>query len=299
MRASHSVDFNVPRSHVMRKLLAAGIACVLTLSAASIAAQQLAPAESASALGFWPGHDGGPHTATPIRHLVVIFQENVSFDHYFGTYPYARNPKGEPAFYPRPFTPPVNGFDGRLLTKNPNALNADNGDGAINPFRLGRAQAATADQDHGYTSEQRAFHGGKMDLFPKYTGHGEDLPGADPSQEGKGQVMGYYDGNTVTAFWNYAQNYALNDNSYGTVFGPSTPGAINLISGQTAGVADTLNGTGAETDDGNGGLTMIGDPDPIGDVCSSPTANQVTMGGKNVGDLLNEQGITWGWFQGG
>lgn len=59
----------------MRKLLAAGIACVLTLSAASIAAQQLAPAESASALGFWPGHDRGPHTATPIRHLVVIFQE--------------------------------------------------------------------------------------------------------------------------------------------------------------------------------------------------------------------------------
>src|ERR1700754_4237944 len=37
-------------------------------------------------------------TATPIKHLVVIFQENRSFDHYFGTYPNATNPAGEPAF---------------------------------------------------------------------------------------------------------------------------------------------------------------------------------------------------------
>lgn len=288
----------------MRKILAAGIACVLSLSAATlVVAQQTAPAESAtSALGFGWGHGGhgnGPRTATPIKHVVVIFQENVSFDHYFGTYPVAANDRGEPSFYARPFTPNVNGYDRRLLTKNPNAKNADNGDAAINPFRLTRAQAATADQDHGYTSEQRAFHGGKMDLFPKYTGHGEALPGGDAQEEGQGQVMGYYDGNTVTAFWNYAQHFAMSDNSYGTVFGPSTPGAINLISGQTAGVVDTLNGTGAETDDGHGGLTMIGDPDPIGDVCASPTANQVTMGGKNIGDLLNDRNVTWGWFQGG
>ncbi|WP_081996460.1 alkaline phosphatase family protein [Luteibacter sp. 9133] len=290
----------------MRKLLAAGIACVLTLSGASIVvAQQTDPAEAASAteaLGLGFGHGGpgsDPRTATPIRHVVVIFQENVSFDHYFGTYPFAANAKGEPAFYARPFTPPVNGLTHRLLTDNPNASNTANADAAINPFRLTRAQAATADQDHGYTSEQRAFHGGRMDLFPLYTGRGETLPDGDAAEEGKGQVMGYYDGNTVTAYWNYAQNFAMSDNHYGTGFGPSTPGAVNLIAGQTAGVIDTLNGTGAETDDGHGGLTMIGDPDPIGDVCSSPTANQVTMGGRNIGDLLNERNITWGWFQGG
>jgi phospholipase C len=46
-------------------------------------------------------------TATPIQHLVVIFQENVSFDHYFGTYPYATNPSGQPAFHARPGTPTV------------------------------------------------------------------------------------------------------------------------------------------------------------------------------------------------
>jgi phospholipase C len=289
----------------MRKLPAVGIAFVLTLSAASIVAAQQpidtsVQASKAGGLGFgWGGHGNDSRTATPIKHLVVIFQENVSFDHYFGTYPFAANGRGEPAFYARPFTPPVNGLSRRLLSRNPNATNPANADAAINPFRLTRAQAATADQDHGYTSEQRAFDGGKMDLFPLYTGRGESLPGGDAAEEGKGQVMGYYDGNTVTALWNYAQAFALNDNSYGTTFGPSSPGAVNLIAGQTAGVIDTLNGTGAETDDGNGGLTMIGDPDPIGDVCSSPTANQVTMGGRNVGDLLNERHVTWGWFQGG
>ncbi len=141
----------------MRKLLAAGIACVLTLSAASIVAAQQAvstPAEAASsALGFGHGGHGNkdPRTATPIKHLVVIFQENVSFDHYFGTYPFAANPSGEPAFYARPFTPPVNGLSHALLTANPTVSNPGNGDAAINPFRLARAQAATADQDHGYT----------------------------------------------------------------------------------------------------------------------------------------------------
>ena len=51
--------------------------------------------------------------------------------------------------------------------------------------------------------------------------------------------MAYFDGNTVSALWGYAQNYALNDNSWTTNFGPSTPGAINLISGQTNGFAQT------------------------------------------------------------
>ena len=59
-----------------------------------------------------------------------------------------------------------------------------------------------------------------------------------------GLVMGYYDGNTVTGLWNYAQNFALSDNSYGTTFGPSSVGVMNLVSGQTNGVVASLNGTG-------------------------------------------------------
>ena len=228
------------------------------------------------------------NTATPIEHLVVIFGENISFDHYFGTYPYAANPVGEPQFVALPNTPKLSGLSAVLLHRNPNLLNPANGTGAANPFRLDRSQMLTADQDHGYTAEQQAFHFGLMNAFPEYTG----------SENPPNLVMGYYDGNTVTALWNYAQNYALNDNSYNTVFGPSTPGALNLISGQTNGVVETANGpSGDWISDGNGGLTVIGNPQPIEDICSS--GSLVEMGGPNIGDLLNSAGITWGWFEGG
>src|SRR3974377_1830886 len=82
--------------------------------------------------------NAGPATATPIKHLVVIFQENVSFDHYFGTYPVATNPPSEPKFFAAPGTPTVNGFTNALLNFNPN-LNPANGAGASNPFRLDRS----------------------------------------------------------------------------------------------------------------------------------------------------------------
>ncbi len=250
--------------------------------------------------GMAPAHAGPvPATsATPIKHLVIIFQENVSFDHYFGTYPQAANPSGQPPFHARPGTPTVNGLTNALLNNNPN-LNPANGTGATNPFRLDRSQAVTSDQNHDYTAEQQAFDKGLMDLFPLYVGS----PGPPPSGGGitstTGLNMGYYDGNTVTALWNYAQHFAMNDNSYSTTFGPSTPGALNLISGQTNGVASTLNGTSDEVDGGAGSLTVIGDPDPLGDACSDPTRNQVQMAGKNIGDLLNAQGVTWGAFMGG
>lgn len=68
-------------------------------------------------------------TTTPIRHLVVIFNENNSFDHYFGTYPNAANQPGEPAFHARPDTPTVNGLTDALINNNPNSAA---------PFRLAR-----------------------------------------------------------------------------------------------------------------------------------------------------------------
>lgn len=133
-------------------------------------------------LGTMPayGNSSFSRTATPIKHLVVIFQENVSFDHYFGTYPTARNPNGEPAFFPRPDTPTVNGLSGALLNNNPNLLNAGNGTGASSPFRLDRSQAATADQGHNYGPEQAAVHFGLMDLFPLKVGTAGPPPNAPP-----------------------------------------------------------------------------------------------------------------------
>ena len=225
--------------------------------------------------------------ATPIQHLVVIFDENISFDHYFGTYPVALNPKGESKFTAAADTPVVNGLTTGLLTNNPN-LNPANVGIQSNPFRLGPSQAVTTDQDHAYTDEQAAFDAGLMDLFPSHTGYGTTEP------------MAYFDGNTVTALWNYAQFYAMSDNSYGSTFGPSTPGLLNLTSGQTNGAINILNGTGDLTAGGpDGSYTVIGDPDPTGDICSSSTRNQVNMSGPNIGTLLSNSGVTWGGFMGG
>ena len=246
--------------------------------------------------GSW---SGGSATATPIKHLVVIFQENVSFDHYFGTYPRATNPSGEPHFEAAPGTPTVNGLRGTLLSSNPNATNPVNGTGATNPFRLDRSQAATNDQDHDYTPEQLAFDHGLMDAFPASVGTAGPPPTGTPIFATTGLTMGYYDGNTVTALWNYAQHFAMSDNSYDTNFGPSTPGAINLVSGQTNGVTSNMSPGGATIPDGNGGLSLISDADPLGDVCSTTTGELVHFSGKNIGDLLNAAGVTWGFFEGG
>ncbi len=233
-----------------------------------------------------PGHPRSARrsehgAATPIKHLVVVFQENVSFDHYFGTYPNATNPPGEPRFVPARRTPNVNGLTGGLLASNPNAAN---------PERLGRSEALTCDQGHGYKLEQQAFDGGLMDRFVEFTQR-ESCP---PPDIGKpGLVMDYYDGNTVTGLWNYAQHFAMSDNSYDTVFGPSSPGAINLISGQTHGFAQT---SSAVTSNG----TVIGDPQPSGDICDTRDNTMSTdPNNRNVGDLLNAKGVTWGWFEGG
>jgi phospholipase C len=249
-----------------------------------------------------------PQTATPIKHLVVIFQENVSFDHYFGTYPNATNPQGEPAFHAAPGTPSVNGLSGALLTNNPNL---------DNPQRLDRSQALTCDQDHGYTAEQKAFDMGLMDKFVQFTGVSSCTP---PDQSIPGLVMDYYDGNTVTGLWNYAQHYALSDNSYGTNFGPSTPGAINVTAGNTYGAicgpsSAVMNSTPCTAAPGStaatpgspqaqGGGTVYSDADPNYDICSATqdgdsAASTIQMGGQNVGDLLDQAGVTWGWFQGG
>ena len=236
-------------------------------------------------------------TKFPIKHLVVVFNENESFDHYFGTYPNAINVEGEPRFEPAKNTQTdINNLlsNAGLLDNNPN-LNPANGAGAANPFRLDRTQADTADQGHGYTAEQKAYDAGKNDLFPLNTGSGTN--GAAGTFGTKGQVMGYFDGNTVTAMWNYAQNYAMSDNMFGDQYGPSTPGAINMFGGQTNGFVQTV-GTGALLANSDGSFTLTGDIDPTFDVCSSQTSRGASLA-PNIGDLLNAANIQWGSFVGG
>jgi phospholipase C len=213
-----------------------------------------------------------PATTTPIQNLVVIFNENNSFDHYFGTYPNATNPKGSPVFIPAPNTPGVNGLNGPLLTNNLNSTG---------PFRLDRSQALTCDNNNGYMAEQSAYNHGLANKFPEFTAAAAE--GCTPALS-----MGYYDGNTVTALWNYAQHFSMSDNFYATEFGTTVMGHMNLLSGQTHQTnTATIAGVIA-----NG--SIIANVNPVTDDCTS--GKTVEMTSKNVGDLLNSKGITWGWF---
>jgi phospholipase C len=234
-------------------------------------------------------NDNSASTKTPIKHLVIIFGENISFDHYFGTYPKAKNTE-QPSFRADPDTPGVNGLSAGMLTHNPNLFN---------PVRLGRQDAYTCSFNHDYTAEQKAADGGLLDKFVQATSR----VGGGCATDGS-TVMGYFDGNTVTALWNYAQHFAMNDNSFGTNFGPSTVGAINLISGQT-GNGHLASAFAKGKVAGFTPVTVTGDPDPALDDCGADAGGTaagkgtVEMEGRNVGDLLNLKGVTWGWFEGG
>jgi phospholipase C len=219
-------------------------------------------------------------TSTPIKHVVVLFDENVSFDHYFATYPKAANTDGTP-FHAQAPAPKVNNLKAaKLLKKNPNLYP---------PSRLGPAQALTCDQNHNYGPEQKAEDGGANDQFVQNV----SVDTCTGLYGAPGLTMDYYDGNTVTGLWNYAENYAMSDNSFGTTFGPSTPGALNLISGQTHGVHAVDPNTGATVSDSyavvspnaQGVGTVINDPDPAYDDCSNKNRtssnNVAALTGKN------------------
>jgi phospholipase C len=280
---------------------------VVALSAALLAAFAAAPTFADSfQQDFGHGPSREPTTETPIKHVVVIFQENRSFDNYFGTYPVAANIAGEqswvgvqaPRFVALDGTPDVNGLTPELLQNNPNRSLAG---GPANPMRLGPGDSFTCDMDHGYTSEQKAVHNGLIDRYPQSTaGTGEGCKTDGTT------VMGYYDGNTVAALWNYAQRYSMSDNSYDTNYGPTLPGHINLVSGDTHGAIlhNATSDGSVFINPADGSITNISNIAGFLDDCGSDAggtkvAPSLEMTGKNVGDLLNAKGVTWGYFQGG
>jgi phospholipase C len=273
---------------------------ILCLSAASLVL--------CSSVGRADDSDRGDHredTRTPIKHVVVIIPENRTFDNYFGTYPHAANIAGEqswlnvpaPKFVARPDTPKVNTLTSALLDNNPNRSRFG---GPADPMRFGPADAYTCDMGHNYEPEQQAYDGGKGDKFPETTaGNGEGcaLDGTT--------VMNHYDGNTVQALWNYAQHYSMSDNSYSTTYGPTVPGHANLIAGNTHGIiihdpANPANPdtTGFYVNPADNSVTLV-DANLPGYLDDCGSGRTFEMIGKNVGDLLNEKKVTWGYFQGG
>jgi phospholipase C len=123
-----------------------------------------------------------PQANTPIKHLIVLMQENHTFDNYFGTYPGA---DGEPVGVKMPVDP-----------ANPSA-------GFVTPWHIGTS--TITDISHNATTYVEQFDKGKWDGFVSALN--------TRNQDGR-IAMGYYDSRDIPYYWNLAGNYVLFDNFF-------------------------------------------------------------------------------------
>jgi phospholipase C len=141
---------------------------------------------------------------TPIDHLVIVMQENHTFDNYFGTYP---------------------GVDGIPAgTRMPLSLGSGS-TGYTAPFHIGGA--AATDLNHSVASAEIAYHGGRMDGFSE----AQDV-GA-PAR----QVMGYYNGSDLPFYWNMADQYVLFDRFFSSAMGGSLINHYYWVAGGIGGAS--------------------------------------------------------------
>ena len=173
-----------------------------------------------------------------VKYVFVLFQENRSFDHYFGTF------RGANGLFSTGTTLRVPSSNTQVL------LNTDGTAGSISPFRIGTAQNAADldDIDHAHArmaAKMNVTNGiAAMDRFAlneqaKYFAGSPINPAAPPaavslkSKQFGELAMAYVDCDTVPFLWNYANKFALFDNIFQTTIGPSTPNAIAMIAGQS------------------------------------------------------------------
>jgi len=155
-----------------------------------------------------PGHPAAGKQHGSIKHVIVIFQENRSFDHYFGTYPFAE------------------GFIARAGTPIPDNLlgypRSDTYQHNLLPVRR-IVDDRTLDLPHDQATMVAEYNQGRMDHFVQ----------RQKSAATRELVMSYYDYATVPHYWHYAQQYALADHYFSSVMGSSTPAALFLASAQS------------------------------------------------------------------
>lgn len=215
-----------------------------------------------------------------IKYVFVIFNENESFDHEYGTFPGAnglystgRAPR-DAAHTPGFVQSYVDGTTGATVP--------------VRPFRLGPAQNATVmdsvDHSHAGLARKLDVVGGmaRMDGFAQTEFDGKSGPAKTPAQAARGRqyanlVMSYVDCDTVPFFWRYANRFTLFDTIFATEDTPSTPNAIAMLAGQSgetqwvkhgaAGqdgpVGGTINGTSYVGAGTTQGVPVTDDPNPF------------------------------------
>jgi phospholipase C len=205
-----------------------------------------------------------------IKYVFVIYQENRSFDSYFGTFPGANGLFSQPASQTPGFVQKIVNTDGTV--------------GTISPFRIGPAQYAAdtddIDHSHGRTVAKMDVQNGiaQMDNFA-VTEELKYSTTVNPSLKAKqfGELsMAYEDCDTVPLLWTYADRFALFDNVFESMTGPSTPGNLSIIGAQSGETQLALHPEQASV------LPVLSDPDPFWGSPSDTTANPLPV---NPGDF--------------
>ncbi len=129
-----------------------------------------------------------------IKHIVIVMQENHTFDNYFGTYPGA------------------NGINAPAVPQEPLGSGQ-----SVLPFHISRS-VIPSDLDHSWTTAHEAYNGGKMNRFV--------------IAARSNLTMGYFDYHQIPYYWDYASQFVLLDNYYSSVMGSSLPNHLYLIAGQ-------------------------------------------------------------------
>ena len=209
-----------------------------------------------------------------IKYVFVLFQENRSFDFYFGSYPGARNLYSQPAAQTPGFTQPFVNAQGQLTTIQPFKIPASivnaNGKsvplypadtGSVNHSHVPMDMKIHLDENNVARNDRYALteEGVTLDA----TGKPTSTPSLLRAQFGE-LVMSHVDCDTVPFLWNYADRFTLFDNFFDTVLGPSTPNAIAMIAGQSGETQWVKHpALGANHTTTNAVLPVVGDPQPF------------------------------------
>ncbi len=206
-----------------------------------------------------------------IKYVFVLFQENRSFDFYFGTYPGANGLYSQPASETPGLTQPIVNTDGTVGTvsafKIPLTVTAANGQ----TVPIYPADTDSVNHSHAAYITKIDVKGGvtKNDGYA-ITEEGITLNNGVPSkvptlaQKQMGElVMGHVDCDTAPILWNYADRFTLFDNFHQTVLSASTPNAIAMIAGQSGETQWVKHPNEATTTTGSNGVPVVSDGDPF------------------------------------
>ncbi len=207
-----------------------------------------------------------------IKYVFVLYQENRSFDSYFGTFPGADGLFSQPASDTHGFYQTFTDTTGKQLT--------------ISPFRIGPGEYAadTDDIDHSHelmVQKMDVANGvPRMDKFAqveetKWLNKGKSPLAAKQMGE---LAMAYEDGDTVPFLWRYANRFVLFDHIFQLMVGPSTPGNLSIFAAQTGQTQAALHQSDEFAGDGQSGpgVPVLNDSDPYwgyGETASGMPAN--------------------------